>query len=265
LGTAAHYAKGRPPYAPQLASVLAQQLGLDGHGRLLDVGCGPGIVTLAFAPVFEAVVGLDPEPEMLAEAARAAAEVGIDNASWVQMRAEMLPGSLGTFRVVSFAQSFHWMERIRVARATRQMLDSGGAVVLIDRSPLSSAGSPAPDDSPPIPEKAIDQLRVQWLGPDRRAGQGFRNTSPSDEDEVFQSAGFAPEEIVVVPDGRVLQRSIDEVVAWVLSTSWTAPHLFGTRLSRFETDLGELLRDASPAGLFALPLPDNRLRIWRPR
>jgi hypothetical protein len=222
------------------------------------------VVAFVLAHLFEAVVGLDPEPEMLAEAARAAREAGIANASWVHMRAESLPGSLGAFQVVSFAQSFHWMNRFEVATVTRQMLEPYGAALLIDRSGPVSAPTPAPDDHPAVPEEAIDELRVRWLGPDRRAGQGFRNTSPSDEDAVFQAAGFAPEVTVIVPDGRVLHRTVDEVLARVLSSSWTAPHLFGARLPEFENDLRILLYEASPDGRFSVPLPDNRLRIWRP-
>jgi len=36
-----------------------------GHGRLLDVGCGPGSLTLLLAPLFDQAVGLDPDPDML--------------------------------------------------------------------------------------------------------------------------------------------------------------------------------------------------------
>jgi hypothetical protein len=39
LGSAAHYRYGRPPYSPTLEGFLAQELGLDGIPRLLDVGC----------------------------------------------------------------------------------------------------------------------------------------------------------------------------------------------------------------------------------
>jgi hypothetical protein len=82
---------------------------------------------------------------------------------------------------------------------------------------------------------------------------------------VFQAAGFAAEETVVVPDDRILERSADGVVAWVLSTSSTAPHLFGEDLEEFERDLRALLDDVSPEGRFSVPLTDNRLRIRRPR
>ena len=44
-GTALYYRTGRYPYAPGLADALARHLDLDGRGRLLDVGCGPGSVT----------------------------------------------------------------------------------------------------------------------------------------------------------------------------------------------------------------------------
>jgi hypothetical protein len=49
LGSAPHYRYGRPPYSPDLEAVLTNELGLDGNGRLLDVGCGPGILALRLA------------------------------------------------------------------------------------------------------------------------------------------------------------------------------------------------------------------------
>jgi SAM-dependent methyltransferase len=265
-GTSAYYRRGRKPYAPDLVDTLARYLQLDGRGRLLDVGCGPGSVTLLLAHLFEGVVGLDPDAGMVAEAARAAAEEQVNTAAWVNMRAEDLPGSLGTFRVISFGQSFHWMDRPRVAAAVRKMLDADdGVVVQVDLWHMSPPGDMEHrGPHPAVPEAAIDELRVRWLGPDRRAGQGFRNTSPDGEDEVFQAAGFAAEETVHVPDDRILERSTDEVVAWVLSTSSTAPHLFGEHLGDFERDLRALLDQVSPEGCFSVPLLDNRLRIRRP-
>ena len=46
LGAAAHYTPGRPPYSRELAATLATEAGLDGSGRLLDFGCGPGSLTV---------------------------------------------------------------------------------------------------------------------------------------------------------------------------------------------------------------------------
>ena len=82
-GAAVHYRYGRPAYSSGLEALLVEELGLDGSGRLLDVGCGPGILTVRFAHLFEEAVGLDADPEMLAEGRRAAAERGIANTTWV--------------------------------------------------------------------------------------------------------------------------------------------------------------------------------------
>src|SRR5579872_613884 len=90
-GSAAYYACGRPPYSRDLAATLAEELGLDGSGRLLDVGCGPGILTVRLAHLFKGAVGLDPDPAMIAEGRRAAQERDIANVTWIQARAEELP------------------------------------------------------------------------------------------------------------------------------------------------------------------------------
>jgi SAM-dependent methyltransferase len=66
LGSAAHYRYCRPAYSPELEAVLTQEAGLDGNGRLLDAGCGPGVLTVRLAHLFGQAVGLDPDAGMLA-------------------------------------------------------------------------------------------------------------------------------------------------------------------------------------------------------
>jgi SAM-dependent methyltransferase len=265
-GAAEHYEQGRLPYAPGIVEALTEALTLDGTGRLLDVGCGPGTVSRPFARSFDEIVGLDADAGMVAEAARLAGIEGITNARWVHGRSEDLPAGLGRFRTITFAASFHWMDRPLVARTVRDMLEPRGAVVQIHSW---SSGWPTEDldptvPFPPVPLNAIAGLRRRYLGPDRRAGQGIRNTSPSGEDAIFIAAGFAPATERFVPDGRVLERDVDDVVANVLSMSGTAPHLFGDRLGAFVADLRAVLHDASPTGRFAVLLPETRILIWRP-
>lgn len=89
---------GRPAYSRQLVSTLTREVGLDGSGRLLDVGCGPGILTVELAPKFQEAVGLDPDPAMLAEGAHRAAEGSLPNIRWVRDVAEEIPElKLGPF------------------------------------------------------------------------------------------------------------------------------------------------------------------------
>jgi SAM-dependent methyltransferase len=242
-GAAPHYVAGRLPYAPGLADALAGTLGLDGTGRLLDVGCGPGIVAALLADRFEAVVGLDPDPGMLEEARR----LGVPNATWVQARAEELPLDLGSFRVVTFAASFHWMDRPLVARTVKGMLEAGGAAVQVDLGTVT----PAAD--------LIDEVRSRHLGPERRAGQTIRNTSPSGEEDVFAAAGFTRFDRITVPDGRTLELTADDLVHTAFSMSGTAPHLFPDGGAAFEADLRAALGDRT----FPVTLADNVLRIRR--
>lgn len=252
-GSARYYARGRLPYPAGLASALAQALGLDGAGRLLDVGCGPGIVALQLAHLFTEVVGVDADGDMLSAAAAAAADLGITNARWVHTRAEEIAADLGAFRVATFAASFHWMDRDLVAATIREMLEPGGAFVQIS----------AQTEIPPERE-AIKSLIIRYLGPERRAGQGvLRHATPGDELDVLRRAGFGSPSIIDVPGGAPIVRTIDDVVATVFSHSACAPHLFGDDLQAFEADLRALLVARAPSGEFQLRIPDAELRIWR--
>jgi hypothetical protein len=80
---------------------------------------------------------------------------------------------------------------------------------------------------------------------------------------VLKRAGFLPPERLRIPDDRILERSIDDLVAWVYSLSSSAPHHFGADLAAFENDLRSLLRNASPSELFAEPVPETEVFIWR--
>ncbi len=149
--------------------------------------------------------------------------------------------------MATFAASFHWMDRPKVAAAVHAMLEPDGAAVQIDTRAYRS----------PV-EDTIDELRVRYLGSDKRAGKSIRNTSPSGEDEVFRAAGFLPMEVVTVPDGRVLERTTDDLVAQSLSSSSTAPPLFGDRLDEFVADARRALDEANPSGTFTVTLARQR-------
>lgn len=264
LGSAPYYSQGRPPYAPGLAARLKETLSLDGHGRLMDVGCGPGMVTLLLAPLFEEAVGVDPDVGMLAEAARRAAETGVVNVRWVQTRAEDLPAGLGRFRVATFAQSFHWMDRTRVAAIVYEMLEPGGAFVHISDVKDARATSDGDLPYPRPPHTEIAALVSTYLGPVRRAGQGvLRYGTQDDEAVVLNRAGFQGPERIQIPAGGWLLQSADDVVAWVYSLSGSAPHLFRDRLNAFETDLRNILHDASSSDLFAIQPPHTEVVVWR--
>jgi ubiquinone/menaquinone biosynthesis C-methylase UbiE len=164
LGCAVHYRYGRPPYSPDLEAVLTRETGLDGNGRLLDVGCGPGVLTVRLAHLFEQAVGLDPDSGMLAEGRRAAKEKTVINVRWVQGLAEDLPAvAPGPYRMVTFGQSFHWTDERAVAETVYDMLEPGGALALIVHTVAGRTRPPGPGMAA-IPHEEIEALVGRYLG-----------------------------------------------------------------------------------------------------
>ncbi len=256
-GSAEYYARGRLPYPPEIPDSFRDLLELDGRGRLLDVGCGPGSLALLLAPLFERVVGVDADADMLRAAEREAERCGVGNAEWVRSRAEDLDASLGVFRVVTFAQSFHWMDRQRVAAIVRHLLEPDGAWVHVGATTHRGVATDERLPSPMPPHEEITRLVERYLGNVRRNGI-------SGEEQVMVAAGYRGPFRVDVGGGRVFERTEDEVVASVYSLSYAAPHQFGERLGEFEVDLRALLPSVSPKGVFSERQREVELVIWRP-
>jgi hypothetical protein len=263
-GSARHYAVGRMAYPLALGEAIRDELGLDGRGRLLDVGCGPGSLTLLLAPYFAEAVGVDADGEMLEVAASRAAEQKLSNVKWRQLRAEELPGELGTFQVVSFAQSFHWMNQELVADRVRGMLEPEGAWVHVGATTHRGIEGEQQLPHPRPPWDAIDALVTRYLGPVRRAGRSMLPTGTRPGEEVvMRAAGYRGPTRVVVGGNEVEERTVDEVVAAVFSLSSSTPHLLGAELPAFEADLRELLTEASDNGLFSEQRREIEAVIWR--
>jgi SAM-dependent methyltransferase len=103
---------------------------------VVDLGCGTGQLTLPVAARVRAAVGMDPEPDMLAHARRAAAERRLGNVSWIIGTDADLPALgalLGGARVgaVTVGQALHWMRRDDLFRAVRPLARPGGGVAVV--------------------------------------------------------------------------------------------------------------------------------------
>jgi SAM-dependent methyltransferase len=225
------------------------------------VGCGPGSLTLLLAPHVADSIGVDADADMLAEAPRLGAS--LPNVRWVHLRAEELPSDLPAVDVVTFAQSFHWMDRPRVAAVVRRMLRPRGAVVHVGATTHEGVDPDGDLPFPRPPRDVVARLVERYLGPVRRAGQGVLPSGTSGgEDDVFRAAGFVGPERIEVP-GRVVERSVEEVASSFYSLSSSAPHLFGARLAEFDGELRALLVEASDGGRFSEQLRSITLSVWR--
>jgi SAM-dependent methyltransferase len=220
-GAAPYYARGRPPYPPALVDALRNELALDGTGRLLDVGCGPGSLTHLLAPHVAEAVGVDASEPMIREARAGAAP----NERFVQVRAEELPAGLGRFRLVTLAQSFHWLDQLPVAGTLYEMLEPGGALVHVGATTHEGDGD--------VPRAEIDTLIRRYLG-DRPPGR-------DDERDNLGAVGFAGPVAIDVPREDVFERTPDDIVASVYSLSYASPARFGDRRESFERELRALL------------------------
>lgn len=262
-GSAAYYARGRAAYPSAIADRLQQALRLAGHGRLLDVGCGPGSLTLVLAPLFAEAIGVDADADMLIEAERLADQAKIDNVVWRHLRAEALPADLPPVDMITFAQSFHWMDRPRVAAAARRLLTPGGTLVHVSATTHQGVSTDTTLPHPQPPRTAIRTLVAYYLGERRRAGQTTLSAGTvGGEAAIYSAVGFTELQQIRV-EGRLLERTADEVAASVYSLSSAAPHLFGDQLSAFDHDLHQLLHRAGPDGLFSEQMPPTTLHLWR--
>jgi SAM-dependent methyltransferase len=248
-GTASYYTIGRPAYSNHLVATLVEALGLDGTGELLDVGCGPGVLTVELAPVFETAVGLDPDLGMLAEGQRRAETKSVGNIRWVQAVAEDIPVlGIGPCELVTFGQSFHRTRRGLVAQAVYDLLQPGGAIAMIAHA-VEGRPKPPGTGHPEIPHAEVRELIGLYLGDGFQVQTGDPCTSERFEESLSRSR-FGGSHVVFAPGRPDLVRTTDSVVAGYFSMSYAAPRVFGDKRGDFEQDLRSLLRSCSPDGLF---------------
>jgi len=135
---AAHYERGRPPYAPALIRRVAEVTGLGSQHRVLDLGCGPGPLARRFAPLVSEVVAMDPSPEMLAQAREMAGKAA--NIRFVAGSSYDLGAALGHFHLVVMGRSFHWMDRVDTLKRLDRIVEPAGALALFqDTAPAIPA------------------------------------------------------------------------------------------------------------------------------
>ncbi|MFE9749318.1 class I SAM-dependent methyltransferase [Saccharothrix saharensis] len=186
-----YYHRYRRGYPPEAFDVLAEVFGLTRDDVAVDLGCGTGQVTVPLAGRVRAVVGVDPEPDMLAHGRRAAGEQGLVNVSWVvgsdadvpALRAALGDGSVG---VVTIGQALHWMRHDDLFDAVFPLVRSGGGVaVLTNGTPLWLQDA---DWS-----RALRAFLEEWLGTPAGGACGTDEESQARYRRSLTAAGFRVE------------------------------------------------------------------------
>jgi SAM-dependent methyltransferase len=128
-GFAGVYDRYRPAPPESVLDVLAFVAGVERPDLVVDLGCGTGLSTRAWADRAERVVGVEANPRMV-ERARAVTEQA--NIDYVEAYADDTGLSSGEADLVTAWQAFHWMEPQPVLAEAARLLRDGGVFAACD-------------------------------------------------------------------------------------------------------------------------------------
>jgi 2-polyprenyl-3-methyl-5-hydroxy-6-metoxy-1,4-benzoquinol methylase len=234
---AAHYLDGRPAYAARLIHRVVELTGLDRTHRVMDLGCGPGQLAIAFAPFAAEVLAIDPEPAMLEIATAQGARAGV-SVRFMRSHSGELGPALGHFRLVTIGRAFHWMDRKATLECLDTLIEPGGAIAFFgDRHPGVQAN--AWDE--PYTELLRRYGAEDKTHPVHRAPKLFRH------EEILLDSPFATLERIAVIERR--RTPVATFVERAFSQSSTAPDRLGEKAEQLAREVEALMKGSAQDGL----------------
>jgi SAM-dependent methyltransferase len=227
---APHYLAGRPGYSPRLIRRVALLCGLSSAHRILDLGCGPGPLAVAFAPLVAEVIAIDPEPAMLRAGMEHAARAGV-SVRFVEGSSQDLGPDLGTFRLVTIGRAFHWMDRGRTLERLDARVEPEGAVALFGDRHINNA----PQNAWREPyHELLERYQVDDAGRAERKSPDWLAHEP-----VLLASSFNQLERIAVIEPR--RTPVEVFVDRAFSMSSTAPGRLGRKAEELAQRIRELM------------------------
>ena len=238
--TASLYEHLRPPYPSEFFRSVAHKLGLTKQSSLIDLGTGPGLLALGFGPYVGRVVGVDPEPEMIEAARRAAAGAG-RNITLIEGKAETLAPDIGSFDVVTIGRALHWMDRDLTLALLDRLVAHDGAIAICASFSATDGRNPWLD--------GYNEARRRWSPAKlwEEAGRGTR--THRDLPAFFRGSSFQPAELVSIETSHLV--GLHDLAKRPLTYSSSSPEALGENADAMLRDVGQHLAPFSRDGAIA--------------
>jgi ubiquinone/menaquinone biosynthesis C-methylase UbiE len=238
-GAAPYYSRYRLPYPTELFNHLVQTFYLDRNSQVLDLGCGPGNLSIPLSQHCKKIVCMDPDPEMLNEAKHQAALAHIENLDFILGSSWDINEEMGPFQTTMMGESFHWMDRDSVLNLLYDITHFGGGIAVISKK---QAGSDRY-------QEVVDRIIRKFLSEKRRAGQGFYSPLADRHEAVISRSKFT-----FLEPWRFeyqVKRTIEDVIGFLYTTSYANKRLLGNKVNLFENELRQGLFSIEPSGEFS--------------
>jgi SAM-dependent methyltransferase len=235
--TVALYEELRTPYPPSFFREVAQQLALGKQHALIDLGTGPGLLALGFAAYVGRIVGVDPEPVMLA-AAKKAAERASRAFTLIAGKAEDLPDDFGGFDVVTIGRALHWMDREATLARLERLVAPEGVILVCASFSATNGQNPWLDD--------YNAARRAWSEEGLWAESGSAGRTHRNLAGFFHGSRFHPADVIRVETSREI--SVRDLARRVLTFSSSSPDALGDKVEAMLRDVEQRLLPFSRDG-----------------
>ncbi len=222
------------------AAQLVRHAGVKAGQRVLDVGCGTGVVTITAARLGARVVGLDLTPALLARARENAAIAGVA-VDWHEGDAEQLPFPDASFDVVvsQFGHIFAPRPDVTIAEMLR-VLAPGGTIAFNTWPPELFTGRMfvlTGKYAPPPPPGVVSP--VMWGDPAvirERFGAAVREIS-------FHRGEMLVPALSPQHHREIMERTAGPVIRMIEMLGNAAPERLAAFRSEYEALVTEYLQD----------------------
>jgi SAM-dependent methyltransferase len=228
--TVALYEELRPPYPRSFFRDAAQRLALGKQHALIDLGTGPGLLALGFAPYVGRVVGVDPEPAMLAAAKQAAARAS-QPFTLIAGKAEDLPDDVGSFDVVTIGRALHWMDRAATLARLERLVAPDGVILVCASYSATDGRNPWLND--------YNSARRAWSPQSLWSESSRGGRTHRDLAGFFQGTRFQTTETIRVETSHDI--SVRDLARRVLTFSSSSPDVMGDGVEAMLLDVEQRL------------------------